>query len=134
MAEAVQGGKRILVVDDNQVVARSLLTLLKSEGYDPTVFQAGQPALDFSRENSFDAVLLDIHLPDLSGLEVSRQLRKTHGNDLPIIIFSGDSSLDTLRSLSDVGATFFLSKPVNATTLLQCLKDWTVNRTRPSTL
>jgi two-component system, sensor histidine kinase RpfC len=122
--------RRVLVVDDNQLVARSLLTLLRDEGYDPFVFQAGQPALDFSRDNCLDAALIDIHLPDLSGLEVTRQLRQTHGKDLPIILFSGDSSIETLRALPDAGATYFLSKPVNVTRLLECLKDWTTPMTK----
>jgi DNA-binding response OmpR family regulator len=125
---AAEQRKKILVVDDNQSVVRSLLSLLQGEGFEARVFQEGQPALDYSRENAFDAVLLDIHLPDLSGLEISRQLRQIHGNELPIIIFSGDTSLETLRALPDVGATFFFSKPVNVNTLLQCLKEKTAGR------
>jgi len=132
MVQTDQPGRRILVVDDNQVVARSLLILLRSEGFDPQVFQTGQAALDYSHENHVDAALLDIHLPDMSGLEISRQLRQNHGIDLPIIIVSGDSSLDTLRALPDVGATYFLSKPVNATRLLECLKEWTIDRPKAS--
>jgi CheY-like chemotaxis protein len=129
MIPAEQVSRKVLVVDDNQVVARSLLSLLRSEGFEPMVFQAGQPALDFSKTNCPDAALIDIHLPDLSGLEVTRQLRQTHGNDLPIIVFSGDSSIETLRALPEAGATFFLSKPVNATILLECLREWTAHRT-----
>ena len=61
------------------------------------VFQAGQAALDYSRDNAFDAALLDIHLPDLSGLEVSRAISAPKPTETisPLIIFSGDSSLDT---------------------------------------
>jgi CheY-like chemotaxis protein len=128
MGMAEQLNRRVLVVDDNQVVARSLLSLLRSEGYEPIIFQAGQPALEYSKTNCPDAALVDIHLPDLSGLEVTRQLRQIHGNELPIIVFSGDSSIETLRALPDVGATFFLSKPVNATRLMECLREWTTNR------
>ncbi|HEX4054176.1 MAG TPA: response regulator [Tepidisphaeraceae bacterium] len=116
---------RVLVVDDNQFVTQSLFSLLRSEGFDPIVFQSAQPALEFIRGNCPDIALIDLHLPDLSGLELSRELRQTHGDGLPIIIFSGDSSLETLKALSGVGATFFMAKPVNAPHLMECIKQWT---------
>ncbi len=118
-------GARVLVVDDNEFVTRPLFTLLRSEGFEPIVFEAAQPALEFIRGNCPDIALIDLHLPDLSGLEISRELRQLHGNELPIIIFSGDSSLETLKALPAVGATFFLAKPVNAPHLLECIKQWT---------
>jgi len=133
MTAAEQLGRRILVVDDNQHVTHSLLRLLRSEGFDPLIFQAGQPALDYIRDHRPEAALIDIHLPDLSGLEISRQLRKTHGDDLPIVIFSGDTSIDTLRSLPDAGATLFLSKPINATRLLEYLRKPTAGQSTPRT-
>jgi CheY-like chemotaxis protein len=125
MVPAEQEGARVLVVDDNQVVARTLLRLLRSEGYEPLVFESGQKALNYVRENRPDAAVIDIHLADLSGLEISRQLRQTHGPGLPIVVVSGDSSMETLRELPDCGTTLFLSKPVNATVLLDYLRSAT---------
>jgi response regulator NasT len=119
-----QATRTVLVVDDNQIVTRSLMTLLRAEGFEPKTFQTGRPALDYIREHCPDIALIDIHLPDISGLELSRELRKIHGNQLPIIIFSGDSSIDTLRSLPDAGATFFLSKPVNVPHLIESLRQY----------
>jgi CheY-like chemotaxis protein len=124
---------RVMVVDDNQLVTGPLFTLLRSEGYEPVIFQSAQSALDFMRENCPDIALIDIHLPDRSGLEIAREIRQTHGDDLPIIIVSGDSSIDTLRSLPLFGATFFMAKPVNAPRLLECLKQWTAGPTAPPT-
>jgi DNA-binding response OmpR family regulator len=121
--------QRVLVVDDNQLVTRSLATLLRDEGYDPVIFQAGQPALDYLNENCPDVALIDVHLPDLSGLEVSRRLREKHGQSLPIIIFSADTSMETLRALAGVGATYFLGKPVDVSLLMARLKEWTAIRT-----
>jgi DNA-binding response OmpR family regulator len=112
-----------MVVDDNASLARSFLSLLRNEGFDPLVFQAGQPALDYIRDNRPDLALIDIHLPDVSGLEIARQLRQTHGSSLPIIICSGDSSLDALHALPDAGATHFFHKPVSASRLMACLKE-----------
>jgi len=123
--------RRILVVEDNTVVTRALAGLLRQDGFDPVVFHAAQPALDFAAknpaagDNPFAAALLDIHLPDLSGLDLAKELRKSLGAKIPIIILSGDTSIDTLRSLADTGATYFYPKPVNASLLLQRLKECT---------
>ena len=117
-------GQKILVVEDNQLVTRSLATLLRDEGYEPVVFSAGVPALAYLRNNRPDIALIDIHLPDISGFELSQELRKTHGSDLPIIILSGDTSMDTIRALPDAQATYFCSKPVNTSVLIGQLREW----------
>jgi DNA-binding response OmpR family regulator len=112
-----------MVVDDNSSLAKSLLNLLRNEGFDPLIFESGQPALDYIRRSRPDLALIDIHLPDISGLEIARQLRQAYGPKLPIIICSGDSSLDALLALPDVGATHFFHKPVSASRLMECLKE-----------
>jgi CheY-like chemotaxis protein len=119
-----QPAGRVLLVDDNQAVARSLAALLRGEGYEPVTFLAGAPAMEYCRNHCPDIALIDIHLPDISGLELSRQLRTRHGERLPIIILSGDTSMDMLKTLPQSGATYFLSKPISASTLLDSLKTW----------
>jgi len=128
---ATSSVRRILVVEDNQVVTRALSGLLRQEGFDPVVFHAAQPALELAAQEAaagvtpFAAALLDIHLPDFSGLELSRELRKSLGAKMPIIILSGDTSIDTLHELAEMGATYFFPKPVQAGLLLQRLKECT---------
>jgi DNA-binding response OmpR family regulator len=112
-----------MVVDDSPSLAVSFLTLLRNEGFDPLIFQSGQPALDYLRKNRPDLALIDIHLPDVSGLEIARQIRETYGSSLPVIICSGDSSLDALLALPDAGATHFFHKPVSVSRLMECLKN-----------
>jgi len=128
---ATNGARRILVVEDNKVVTRALSELLRQKGFDPVVFHAAQPALELAAQPPaagdvpFAAALLDIHLPDFSGLELARELRKSLGAKLPIIILSGDTSMDTLRELADTGVTYFLAKPVHVGLLLQRLQECT---------
>ncbi len=119
---------RVLVVEDNPTISRALVVLLRDEGYVPVVFDAGLPAIEYLRDHCPDIALIDIHLPDISGLELSKQLRDFHGNDVPVIILSGDTSIDTLRTLPQVGATYFFSKPVNISTLLTFLKECDARR------
>lgn len=125
---ANQSAGRILLVDDNQAVTRALAALLRDEGYEPVPFFSGAPAMEYCRSHCPDVALIDIHLPDISGLELSRDIRSLHG-ELPIIILSGDNSMDMLRALPQSGATYFLSKPVSAATLLNSLKSWGAHAT-----
>ena len=67
--------------------------------------------------------MVDIHLPDLNGLVITQKLRDQLGPRVPIIIVSGDTSMETLNSLAHVGATYFLSKPTSPSVLLQMLGD-----------
>ena len=115
---------RVLVVDDNQPTARALATLLNAANYDVAVSYRGADAVERARSSSFSAAIVDIHLPDISGLVVSQKLRELLGPDVPIIVLSGDTSMQMLNSLPHVGATYFFSKPVNSGQLLERLKEW----------
>jgi CheY-like chemotaxis protein len=114
----------VLIVDDNEPTARALAKVLGGGNLETAVYYRGGDALDFAKQNDISAAVVDIHLPDLSGLVVTQQLRQRLGPSTPIIILSGDTSMETLNSLPHVGATYFFSKPVNAGQLLQRLKEW----------
>ena len=115
---------RVLVVDDNQPTARALATLLNAANYETTVSYRGGEAVDQARAASFSAAIVDIHLPDISGLVVSQKLRELLGPDVPIIVLSGDTSMQMLNSLPHVGATYFFSKPVNSQYLIERMREW----------
>ena len=115
---------RILVIDDSQPTANALSAVLRRANYETAVAYRGVEGLEKARGAAFDAAVVDIHLPDLSGLVVSQMLRDILGPRTPIIVLSGDTSMTTLNSLPHVGATYFFSKPVNASLLLDRLKEW----------
>lgn len=115
---------RILIIDDSEPTATALSAVLRRAHYQTTVSYRGQDGIQQARRGGFHAAVVDIHLPDLSGLVVSQKLREILGPDTPIIVLSGDTSMTTLNSLSHVGATYFFSKPVNAGHLLDRLKEW----------
>jgi CheY-like chemotaxis protein len=114
----------ILIVDDNQATARALALLLEKRQYRTSVSFRGSEALDQLNRNQFQGAVVDIHLPDISGLVVSQKLRERLGPQAPIIVLSGDTSMETLNSLPHVGATYFFSKPVNSLQLLERLVEW----------
>lgn len=113
----------VLVVDDNPVIARSLASLLKEAGYKATIFHTGLEALTWAGTNTPNAAVVDIHLPDISGLILSSKLRERFGDGRPIIVLSGDTSMETIGSLPYVGATYFISKPFKPDHLLKRLKE-----------
>lgn len=117
----------ILIVEDNPSIARALAELLRKQEYDAIVSLRGLDALEKARRGRFEAAVIDLHLPDMSGLILSQKLREQLGPDAPIIILSGDTSMETLNSLSFVGATYFFSKPVNSERLIERLRQCVPN-------
>jgi len=118
---------RILIVEDNPSIARALAEVLRKQEYETIVSLRGLDALEQARRVRFDAAVIDVHLPDMNGLVLSQKLREQLGPDAPIIVLSGDTSMETLNSLSFVGATYFFSKPVNSERLIERLRQCAPN-------
>ena len=114
----------ILIVDDNQPTARALAALLGGASYRTAVAFRGADALEQAAARDVAAAIVDIHLPDISGLVVVQKLREQLGPDVPIVVLSGDTSMQMLNSLPHVGATYFFSKPVNSGQLLERIREW----------
>jgi two-component system OmpR family response regulator len=100
---------KILLVEDDRYIASTLATALKSS-YDLEISGNGKLALYKADITKYDAVILDLNLPDISGLDVCRQLRE-RGIQAPILILSGESRILTKINLLDAGANDYLTKP-----------------------
>lgn len=109
-------GLRVLVVDDERAIRRYLHAALNAQGY--TVFEAsnGKDALNMTASERPDLIILDLGLPDLDGVEVTRQLREWTG--IPIIILSvREQEIDKISAL-DAGADDYLTKPFSSGELM----------------
>ena len=114
----------ILIVDDNRMVTKALSSLMRDGGYRPVACHSGADALEFAQtEPAPAAAVVDIHLPDINGLILSQKLRDRFGPVTPIVVVSGDTSMETIKSLAHVGATYFFPKPVNAKLLMDRLNE-----------
>jgi len=103
------GARRILVVDDDPMVASTIQRVLRPEGYDVDVALGGAAALDQVSERRPDLVVLDLMMPGIDGLEVCRRLRAS--GSLPILMLTARSgTADRVRGL-DTGADDYLVKP-----------------------
>ncbi|APT46927.1 MULTISPECIES: response regulator transcription factor [Bacillus] len=108
---------KILVVEDEKKIARVLSLELEYEGYEVTVKETGIDGLQALEEDSFDLVLLDVMLPELSGLEVLRRVRKTN-TATPIILITARGSVPDKVSGLDLGANDYITKPFDIEELL----------------
>src|SRR4051812_22356694 len=114
----------VLVVDDNEVFAHAVAKLLRNQGWRVKVCYNGLDALREVECEVLAAAVVDIHLPDISGLVLTAKLRDRYGPKLPIIVLSGDTSMENLRSLPHVGASYFISKPFNSEHLVERLREF----------
>jgi DNA-binding NtrC family response regulator len=112
----------ILVVDDQKNILTSLSTMLDLEGFQPMVAGGGRVALDKLSKFEVDAVLLDVRMPDMNGMDVLAQVREKHP-DLPVIMMSGHASLETAVLAIQAGAHDFIEKPVGTDRLLVTLRN-----------
>jgi len=119
-----QTTRSILVIDDSDLMTRALHALLARAGFVVSVCNTGLAALRIATEEKPDAAIIDIHLPDINGLVLTRRLRDLLGPAAPLVILSGDTSLETLNSLPHVGATYFFPKPVRGAELVARLREW----------
>lgn len=112
---------RILVVDDDRAVRESLRRSLAFNGYQVDLATDGQAALDFVQSTRPDAMVLDVMMPRLDGLEVCRRMR-AGGDDLPILVLTARDAVSDRVSGLDAGADDYLPKPFALEELLARLR------------
>jgi two-component system OmpR family response regulator len=107
---------RILLVEDDPALARGLSASLKAAGHAVDVADGGELALALAREEPYALITLDLGLPDISGLDVLKALRR-EGNKTPILILTARDALEDRIAGLDHGADDYLLKPFEPTEL-----------------
>ncbi len=108
--------KRILIVEDDLDILRLLSRELEDAGFEVLPFDSGMRGLSAVREMEPDLVILDLGLPDLSGQEIARRVRRT--NDTPILILTAADEVGTKVEMLNAGADDYLAKPFHFEELL----------------
>ena len=111
-----------MVVDDERLVRWSLRQKCEEWGYHVLEADAGEPALKLAQNDTPDLVLLDVRLPDLSGLEVLEQLKK-NGDARAVIMITADPQLDDVKAALKLGAYDFVGKPLDFDELHVVIKN-----------
>jgi two-component system, OmpR family, KDP operon response regulator KdpE len=111
----------VLIVDDERSIRVSLRTILSNIGFEIIEAARGEEALSLVRAAPFDAVLLDINMPGMGGVEVCRQMRQESAR-LPIVMLTVQGSEDRKVEALDAGADDYITKPFQLRELIARLK------------
>src|ERR1700722_4529765 len=103
--------EKIMIVDDERLVRWSLRQKCEEWGYRVGEADSGGPALKPAQQESPDLVLLDVRMPDLTGIEVLDQLKKS-GAARAVIMITADPQLDDVKAALTLGASHFVGNPV----------------------
>ena len=103
---------RTLLVEDDDLMVHLISRYLAAHGFEVTPASTGTAGLALARSGDFEVLLLDVELPDISGVEVLRQLRR-EGNRVPVLMVSADSDKRHIAQSLDEGADDYVPKPVD---------------------
>ena len=123
---------RVLVADDDPINRKVMSKQLEVAGHTAKLVADGEQALDALGEADYDVVILDSHMPVMTGLEATRLIRVMQAGraGVPIIMFSADSTPETIREATDAGVDAFLPKPVEASKLYATIEQLAEKRLR----
>lgn len=113
---------KILVIDDEAGIRSSLKGILEDEGYAVSTTDSGEAGLDILRNENFNLVLLDIWLPQMSGLDVLEKIRKSE-EETQVVMISGHGSIATAVKATKLGAFDFLEKPLSLDKVVLTVKN-----------
>jgi len=119
-------GACILVVEDNQVNQLVAREMLESEGVVVRVADNGEQALIRLEDKSitYDAILMDVHMPVMDGYGATKAIREKYGDQLPIIALTANATIEEEKRCRAIGMSDFLTKPIESERLFKVLSHW----------
>jgi EAL domain-containing protein (putative c-di-GMP-specific phosphodiesterase class I)/CheY-like chemotaxis protein len=114
------GHRRILIVDDEEPLRRAFARALQGAGFTTQQAESGDQALEIIAAGNIDAVVSDINMPHMDGMALLRKARE-HDLDLPIVMVTGNPTVDTAAKAIEYGALRYLVKPVDNAVLIDAL-------------
>jgi DNA-binding response OmpR family regulator len=122
--QATNQPRSVLIIDDDRDHAQTLAWSLQSQGFETMTATAGKRGLALANAERPDAILLDLELPDVDGLEICQQLVDgvaTAG--IPVVIVSGQDRADVVRRARTAGCDFYLRKPYDPNVVLMVVEQ-----------
>ncbi|MCG8689911.1 MAG: response regulator [Minwuiales bacterium] len=116
--------KTVLIVEDNELNMKLFCDLLSAHGYDTLQADDGVVALQLAREHRPDLIVMDILLPELSGLEVTKWIKQDDDlKSIPVVAVTAFSSADEQRRFQDGGCDAFIPKPISVGSFVSTLEQ-----------
>ncbi len=122
MADADQIGRRVVVVDDERNIRRTLSMVLEGEGYVVETFESAEEFIPRLSGGPIDVVMLDVQMPGMDGLQAVQKIREDH-SDLPVLMISGHARPEEAVRAIQLGANDFLEKPLSRERVLVTVKN-----------
>ena len=122
-AEGTSAGKCVLIVEDNELNMKLFHDLLEAYGYATLQTKDGMEALKLAREHRPDLILMDIQLPEVSGLEVTKWIKEDEElKSIPIIAVTAFAMKGDEEKIREGGCEDYLAKPISVTKFLQAVQ------------
>jgi YesN/AraC family two-component response regulator len=115
--------KNILIAEDEQIIAEILSNISKLIGYNSIITTNGVEALKFFKENNFDLIITDIHMPEMDGYQLIKEIRKTN-KQVPILVLSGFIDNEHISKVLNIGANGYIEKPFTIANIKSILKEF----------
>ncbi len=117
------GPKKILIVEDNELNMKLFHDLLKVYGYETFQTKDGREALDLARTHRPDLILMDIQLPEVSGLEVTKWIKEDDDlRDIPVIAVTAFAMKGDEEKIRNGGCEAYVAKPISVSTFLETIE------------
>lgn len=118
--------KKILVVDDEEIITKTLQKLIKKEGYDVETAKSGKEALEKIKQKDFDLLIVDVRMPEMDGIETIKKIREylkqSNKQQIPEIVITGYADLDKYQEGTELEVADYLSKPFDNQDFLKIVK------------
>jgi DNA-binding NtrC family response regulator len=123
----IMSNEKVLLVDDEQEFTQVLSERMKARGLNVVTADNGPTAIQKAEAESFDAIILDIRMPGMDGIETLRRLRKINPN-LQVIMLTGQASVKAGIEATKLGALDFLEKPADLKQIMEKIQEAKVNK------
>lgn len=115
--------RRVMIVEDNELNMKLFRDLLEAHGYKTIVIRDGIEAVRIAREEKPDLILMDVQLPEVSGLEVTRWLKEdTQLKDIPVVAITAFAMKGDEERIRAAGCNDYISKPISVTRFLETVR------------
>ena len=116
--------KKVLIVEDNELNMKLFHDLLESQGYETLQTREGMQALQLARAHRPDLILMDIQLPEISGLEVTKWIKEDEElSNIPVIAVTAFAMKGDEERIRQGGCEAYISKPISVTTFLDTVRQ-----------
>jgi CheY-like chemotaxis protein len=117
-------GKKILIVDDDELVLIAIQELLTPLGFSVTALSSGPEALEKVSNHQFDLVILDVSMPEMTGFEVCQRVRQMETyTEIPILMLTARSGEEDKQRGMEAGANLYLPKPISPKRLIALVEE-----------